>query len=385
VGALGLQMAFVSLVGAAIAFREGASALAPLFDYGAVGAVYGGTLLLAAAHAVFFSGRFPKALIPFARSAALALGALTSLMSMHLLVSSISDAIEFPRLVYRSLGGLIHGLLLSEVVLAPFEIPDAKTSPTRWLQRLTVGLSGVVIVGVYVAFFKLMSPGFEWGNGTEESLPSPETFSAIELPAPVGEVDMVVEDRSGRLVGDSPVYLRIQRRFDFGTKLFTSDNVPMVLTSSSSYFYRASPPSGAVIPRGDWVYASRRSPETLVSEITLETTGCLGSCPIYSLTLRRDGSIVYEGKGYVRRKGIIRSRLARSDFLRLELLLFKHGYFQLAQHYDREVTCNPSVITSAVIGGRRKRIRNYADSGPFALWTIENAIEGLAKKSGLNL
>ena len=38
--------------------------------------------------------------------------------------------------------------------------------------------------------------------------------------------------------------------------------------------------------------------------ITLERTACLGECPDYKITIRGDGSGVFEGHEYVRVKGV---------------------------------------------------------------------------------
>jgi len=38
-------------------------------------------------------------------------------------------------------------------------------------------------------------------------------------------------------------------------------------------------------------------------KITLERTECYGFCPIYTLTIQGDGTVVYDGKDFVKTKG----------------------------------------------------------------------------------
>jgi len=44
--------------------------------------------------------------------------------------------------------------------------------------------------------------------------------------------------------------------------------------------------------------------------ITLERTRCLGTCPVYKLTISGDGTVVYEGKDFVKVKGMKKSRVS---------------------------------------------------------------------------
>ena len=39
--------------------------------------------------------------------------------------------------------------------------------------------------------------------------------------------------------------------------------------------------------------------------ITLERTPCFGTCPVYTLAVQGDGTVVYEGKDFVKTKGIM--------------------------------------------------------------------------------
>ncbi len=112
-----------------------------------------------------------------------------------------------------------------------------------------------------------------------------------------------------------------------------------------------------------------------ITEITLERTACFGSCPMYKVTLRRDGTATYVGRRFVERLGTYKGQI--HGFERLAQLAEARGYFNLNNRYTVRATDLPSTVTSVVRNGRRKTVTNYGDSGPVELWGIETAIDGL--------
>ncbi|MDT5121699.1 MAG: hypothetical protein QOC96_1181 [Acidobacteriota bacterium] len=118
-----------------------------------------------------------------------------------------------------------------------------------------------------------------------------------------------------------------------------------------------------------------------ITEITLERTTCFGTCPNYTVTLRRDGTITYNGIRFVEMTGTYQGQVY--GFERLAQLITSAGYFNLKDNYSRPITDMPSTITSVVMNGKRKTITNYADTGPVELWGIEMAIDGMLKSARL--
>jgi hypothetical protein len=118
-----------------------------------------------------------------------------------------------------------------------------------------------------------------------------------------------------------------------------------------------------------------------ITEITLERTTCFGTCPAYTVTLRSDGTITYEGRRFVEMTGTYQGQVY--GFARLAHLILSEGYFNLKDNYSARVTDMPSAITSVVMNGKRKTIMNYGDAGPVELWGIEMAIDGMLKSARL--
>jgi hypothetical protein len=121
--------------------------------------------------------------------------------------------------------------------------------------------------------------------------------------------------------------------------------------------------------------------------VMLERGPCFGTCPVYRVTLGRDGSVRFEGLRFVTDTGVATGTVpaARVDSLMSELR--SAGYFDFADSYrsgdaacPRYATDLPTVITEVRLEGRAKRIehdRGCADA-PAALAQLENRIDEVA-------
>jgi hypothetical protein len=113
--------------------------------------------------------------------------------------------------------------------------------------------------------------------------------------------------------------------------------------------------------------------------ITLERTICYGSCPMYTLTVKADGSVSFQPK-YVEGRAIVSGEMKRTSISRdkvKELLLqfAKADYFAFKDSYklfDKECpeswTDHPSAITSLTINGKYKSVNHdYGCKGNIGL------------------
>src|SRR5690348_14497714 len=73
------------------------------------------------------------------------------------------------------------------------------------------------------------------------------------------------------------------------------------------------------------------SPDTF--SISLERTSCFGSCPVYKVTISSDGSVVYEGKKYVRVEGMQRGKVEPEAVKQLMQEFVDSDYFKLEDQY----------------------------------------------------
>lgn len=96
-------------------------------------------------------------------------------------------------------------------------------------------------------------------------------------------------------------------------------------------------------------------------EIELHRTACFGTCPIYTLQLYGNGTVVFNGKGHTV-LGVHVAHVAPSKVQNLAHALQRAGFFTLSwnKHCGKGyATDNPSAITTLRIGSRKRTINHY--------------------------
>ncbi len=112
--------------------------------------------------------------------------------------------------------------------------------------------------------------------------------------------------------------------------------------------------------------------------ITLERTACYGFCPIYSLTIRGNGSVIYEGENFVETVGKAETVISKEKVEQLISEFEKSDYDSFKDSYtERTITDAPSVITSITKDGKTKTIEHYHGdfNAPEELTELEDKID----------
>ena len=112
--------------------------------------------------------------------------------------------------------------------------------------------------------------------------------------------------------------------------------------------------------------------------ITLERTACFGTCPVYSLTIQGNGTVIYEGKDFVEVKGKAEITITQDQIDELISEFEKVDYFSLKDSYmERTITDAPTVSTSISINGKTKTVEHYHGdfSAPEKLTELEDKID----------
>lgn len=111
---------------------------------------------------------------------------------------------------------------------------------------------------------------------------------------------------------------------------------------------------------GEATPAHEPHPKTDI-EIDLERTACFGSCPIYTLELYGDGTVVFKGKSFVER-GLHVVHVPPSRVRDLARGLERAGFFTLSwnRHCGKgRATDLPSAISTLRIDGHKRTIDHY--------------------------
>lgn len=112
---------------------------------------------------------------------------------------------------------------------------------------------------------------------------------------------------------------------------------------------------------------------------TIERTGCYGWCPVYKLTVYRDGAVEYAGERFVKTTGAATGHLGSAQLDELDQLFVRNGYLSLRDSYQvASVTDMPSVFTSYAPPGRTpKTVKHYLgdESAPAGLGAVEEGVD----------
>jgi acetamidase/formamidase len=125
----------------------------------------------------------------------------------------------------------------------------------------------------------------------------------------------------------------------------------------------------AMIPKAIFV-GQTGSQNANADQITLERGACFGTCPVYKLTIKSDGSVTFDGKRFTKTTGIATGKINQADFRALVSEFEKINYFSLPDAYTpgtkecpRMITDMPSANTSIRLNGRAKSVAHYHGCG----------------------
>ncbi|HMD99536.1 MAG TPA: DUF6438 domain-containing protein [Terriglobia bacterium] len=114
--------------------------------------------------------------------------------------------------------------------------------------------------------------------------------------------------------------------------------------------------------------------------MTLERTGCFGSCPAYKVEVHGDGTVLYEGRDFVAIKGQHRGSVPPETVHELVNKFRQADYYSLSDGYVWSATDLPTFRTSIEIDGKSKKVTDYAGEHvgmPLAVRELERAIDEL--------
>lgn len=120
--------------------------------------------------------------------------------------------------------------------------------------------------------------------------------------------------------------------------------------------------------------------------IRMERSACYGTCPVYSVTVYGNGSVIFEGKQYVEKEGTVSYAVPKEDVRMLVDEFYSIDYFGLKEKYAEKCTLTgcmqvsdgPTTTTWFTVNGKVKTVRDYFGA-PDKLVELENNIDAVAK------
>ncbi len=115
--------------------------------------------------------------------------------------------------------------------------------------------------------------------------------------------------------------------------------------------------------------------------ITLERSGCFGSCPSYTVMVSTDG-IVFNGGGYVAAAGKHTDIIDADEVRKLAQKFVGADFYSMDSSYTASVTDNPAYTLSISIDGHTKKIEDYVGSWvgmPAVITELEEEVDRFAR------
>jgi hypothetical protein len=134
------------------------------------------------------------------------------------------------------------------------------------------------------------------------------------------------------------------------------------------------------------VYAAAVNPsinEINNINIKMKRNMCLGTCPVYSLEIFGNGTVVYNGERFVNVTGQQISNIPQEKVRKLVEEFYKINYFSFKDAYNEIViTDQPTVSTSINMSGIYKSVfDNHGAIAPEGLRLLENKIDETTNSS----
>ena len=132
----------------------------------------------------------------------------------------------------------------------------------------------------------------------------------------------------------------------------------------------------------EWVSTGHDAGQCAFARVELERTECYGPCPVYTISLGRDGQATFHGGAFADREGQFTGAVPGKAYLKLCCLLQEAGIPQCQAEYGSSTIDDisgailriwPEGATEPIV------IRDYGNVGPVGLWAVRLCIDGIAK------
>lgn len=175
---------------------------------------------------------------------------------------------------------------------------------------------------------------------------------------------------------------------------FACTNAVSVPNGSATPGNAATPAAKKPAPTQPEREISKNVPADL--EITISRGACYGTCPQFSMSIKADGSIEFNGEEFTETVGKASGTITPADVLRVFNKFEKIGFFELEDEYSgkncpNQATDQSTTNISVTANGNTKKIRHYTGCVendekhtpyPPGLLDLENKIQDIAESKG---
>lgn len=120
--------------------------------------------------------------------------------------------------------------------------------------------------------------------------------------------------------------------------------------------------------------------------VSMQRTACYGRCPIYDITIYKNGLLIYNAKQFTDTTGCFFRQLNRQQLSTIKKWFATANFFGMAAKYPEDkaaLTDLPSCIIFYQDGKRKKTVTDRHVDTPPALKHLEQQIDALIAKENL--
>ncbi|HEY6161937.1 MAG TPA: DUF6438 domain-containing protein [Bacteroidia bacterium] len=235
--------------------------------------------------------------------------------------------------------------------------------------------------------------------GSSRGIPLPQAWMKADVDGN-GYTDIIISgtyslDRDILCIldrGNNDFYVKFVTREAFGNccsiKMLRSSPQPafvyyhtkyLLANKKTNLLYKDSLLTDTLVYRfGDFVEINSHIPVYHhIEKISISTSGCFGTCPVFSLDIDSGRKATYHAGMYNKRKGNFSGKIKNSDYEQLTALLDYIDFPSLENGYAVNWTDDQSVtLTITYDNGKVKTIEDYGLIGTFGLNRVYNMLYG---------
>lgn len=119
---------------------------------------------------------------------------------------------------------------------------------------------------------------------------------------------------------------------------------------------------------------SKQPSGTRELSIAMQRTACYGTCPVYSVEIYDDLSVIYVGEKFVPLEGEHIFKIPRKKYNALVSAFTESGFFGFANDYTKGISDLSTTYVEFRNNGKAKKIRDYYGA-PAELKDLEKLVE----------
>lgn len=114
--------------------------------------------------------------------------------------------------------------------------------------------------------------------------------------------------------------------------------------------------------------------------ISLHRTPCYGTCPVYAITLHRNGKAELEATRHLPALGKFTGEIDPFTYGRLCYLIDNSHFKEMKSSYRASWTDDSTCVVTVAEGARRTEVSDYGRVGPIELWAIQELIDAIRQQ-----